>query len=114
MFVFSYLSINNCIFSEKKAFATPMPKEEQDKLGNDWVLTQYLASGIKIKTKSSVTSQARNIISEIMDYVMPPGSNIGDIIYDEKYPPLADIIQNESLTGYIFDKVYMFQVILKR
>ena len=73
MFVFSYLSINNCIFSEKKAFATPMPKEDQDKLGNDWVLSQYLTSGIKIKTKSGVTSQARNRISEIMDYVMPPG-----------------------------------------
>ena len=101
--IFLYSEINGNVFLTKYAFATPMPKENINKAGEEWALTQYLNSGIQIKTKSGVTSQARSRISEIIEHVMPPASSIGDILYDESYPPIAEIIQNGSLIGYLFE-----------
>ena len=101
--IFLYSEINGNVFLTKYAFATTMPKENINKAGEEWLLKQYLNSGIQIKTKSGVTSQARSRIPEIMEHVMPPASSIGDILYDESYPPIAEIIQNGSLIGYLFE-----------
>jgi NosR/NirI family transcriptional regulator, nitrous oxide reductase regulator len=87
----------------KISYSTPMPKEDKDINSQDWVLTQYLTTGIKIKSKSGVISQARSRIDEIIEHVVPINSNIGDIIYNEEHPPLAEIIKNGSLIGYIFE-----------
>ena len=101
--IFFILFVLTVVLIIKHAFSTPMPKEDKDIIGEDWVLTQYLTSGIKIKSKSGVTSQSRSRISEIMEYVLPPGSSIGEIIYNEEFPPLAEIIQNDTVQGYLFE-----------
>ena len=64
--IFLYSEINDNVYLSKYAFATPAPKVNKN-TGEEWVLTQYIQSGIKIKTKSGVTAQARSRIDEIIE-----------------------------------------------
>ena len=101
-FIFLYSEINDNVYLSKYAFATPAPKENKNS-GEEWILTQYIQSGIKIKTKSGVTAQARSRIDEIIEHVLPPGAKIGEIIFNEKLPPLVEILKDDLVTGYIFE-----------
>ena len=100
--IFLYSEINDNVYLSKYAFATPAPKVNKN-TGEEWVLTQYIQSGIKIKTKSGVTAQARSRIDEIIEHVLPPGAKIGEIIFNEKSPPLVEILKDDVVTGYIFE-----------
>ena len=71
--------------------------EEEMKSRNDsisatmegWLLPQYLLSVRK---------------EEIMKYVVPKGATIGEIIYkNNNGPPLADLLKDNQVIGYIFE-----------
>ena len=99
-----FLTIIFIFIFQLSSFATPIPNKN---LGDQdgWVLTMILDDSYKIEDGSGVVKSRASKIHEIEQYVLPENSQIGQLIFDEEsmIPPLAEIISNGKVVGYLFE-----------
>ena len=99
-----FLTIIFIFIFQLSSLATPIPNKN---LGDQdgWVLTMILDDSYKIEDGSGVVKSRASKIHEIEQYVLPENSQIGQLIFDEEsmIPPLAEIISNGKVVGYLFE-----------